>query len=207
MVSISKRESIPVISYSKQKKRDITSLLGQMCPPAATSASFGKLRPIVSSRAWRVVGTCELPVVVVGRAYLVIVNSAAGLDWGQGLWFREGTGQRQWQWRWHGWFRGKGAFGSLSSLAGQSALAPVMVMIALGHVGIVDGAVVPIVGVPLRQDAVGVVAVDMGSRALMTPVAHPQAVETKPLCGCVRAYHVVWTTPSDDNCRQAVDST
>ena len=76
-----------VILYSKQKKRDITSLLGQMCPPAAMSASFGKLRPIVSSRAGRVVGVCELPVAAVSRAYLVVIDSTAGLDGGLGLWF------------------------------------------------------------------------------------------------------------------------
>jgi hypothetical protein len=143
-----------------------------MCPPAATSASFGKLGPIVPSCAWRVVGACELPVAVVGRAYLVVVNSAAGLDWGRGLQFREGTGQRQWQWQWCGWLRGEGTFSRFSSLAGQSALVSVMATIAFGHVGVVDGAVVPVVGVPLGQDAVGVVAVDVGSQASMTPMAH-----------------------------------
>jgi hypothetical protein len=119
MVSISQQQSSPVISYSKgnRKKCDITSLLGQMCPPAATSASFGKLRPIVSSHAWRVVGTCELPVAVIGRAYLVMVDSASGLDRGCGLRVREGTGQRQWQWWWRGQLRGEGAFSSFGSLA------------------------------------------------------------------------------------------
>jgi hypothetical protein len=190
-----------------EKKHDITSLLGQMCPPAATSVSFRKLGPIVPSHAWQVVGACELPVAVVSRAYLVVVNSAAGLDQGHRLWLWEGTGQQQRQWRWRRWLRGEGAFSSFSSLVGQSALASVMAMVVLRHVGVVDGAVVPIVGVPLGQDAVGVMAVDMGSRASTTPMAHSQAVETKPLHSCVGAYHVAWTTPSDDNCRRAVDGT
>jgi hypothetical protein len=82
-----------------------------------------------------------------------------------------------------------------------------MATIAFGHVGVVDGAVVPVVGVPLGQDAVGVVADDMGSRAPATPMAHLQAVETKPLHSGVCAHHVAWTTPSDDNCRWAVDGT
>jgi hypothetical protein len=207
MVSISKREFSPVISYSKRKKRDITSLLGQMCPPAAMSTSFGKLRPIVSSRAWWVVGVCKLPVAAVSRAYLVMIDSAAGLDWGRGLWLREGTRQRQRQWRRRGRLQGEGAFSSFGSLAGQSVLSSAMVTVSVGHVGVVDGAVVPIVGVPLGQDTVGVVAVDVGSQALTTPMAHPQAVETKPLHSCVCAYHVAWTTPSDNNCRRAVDGT
>jgi hypothetical protein len=82
-----------------------------------------------------------------------------------------------------------------------------MATIAFGHVGVVNGAVVPIVGVPLGQDAVGVVAVDMRSRAPMTPMAHSQAMEAEPFCCCVRTHHVAWTTPSDDNCRWAVDGT
>jgi hypothetical protein len=150
---------------------------------------------------------CELPVAAVSRAYLVVIDSAAGLDWGRRLWFWEGTGQRQWQGWWRGWLRGEGAFSSFGSLAGQSALASAMATVAFGHIGVVDGTVVPIVGVPLGQDAVGVVAVDVGSRAPTTPMAHSQAVETKPLRSCVCAYHVAWTTPSDDNCRRAVDST
>jgi hypothetical protein len=149
----------------------------------------------------------ELPVAAVGRAYLVVINSAAGLDWGRGLWFQEGTGQRQRQWQWRGRLWGEGVFSGFGSLVGQSALAPAMATVVFGHVGVVDGAVVPVVGVPLGQDAVGVVAVDVGSRALTTPMAHSQAVETKPLHSCVRAHHVAWTTPSDDNCRQAVDGT
>jgi hypothetical protein len=92
-------------------------------------------------------------------------------------------------------------------LVGQSALASPVATIAFGHVGVIDRAVVPVVGVPLGQDAVGVMTVDMGSRAPMTPMSHLQAVETKPLRSFVCAYHVVWTTPLDDNCRRAVDST
>jgi hypothetical protein len=80
-------------------------------------------------------------------------------------------------------------------------------MVTFGHVGVVDRTVVPKVGVPLRQDAVGVMTVDMWSQTPATPMPHSQAVETKPLCCGVRTHHVTWTTPSDDNCRQAVDST
>jgi hypothetical protein len=40
------------------------------------------------------------------------------------------------------------------------------------EVGVVDGAVVPIVGVPLWQYAVGVMAVDMWSQAPATPMPH-----------------------------------
>jgi hypothetical protein len=75
------------------------------------------------------------------------------------------------------------------------------------HVGVVDRAVVPKMGVPPRQDAVSVVAVNVGSQTLATPMAHSQAVETKPLRSSIRAHHVTWTTPSDDNCRWAVDGT
>jgi hypothetical protein len=82
-----------------------------------------------------------------------------------------------------------------------------MATIAVGHVGVVNGAVVPVVGVPLGQDAVGVVTVDVRSWALTTPMAHAQAVETKPLHCCIRTHHVAWTTPLDDNCRRAVDGT
>jgi hypothetical protein len=82
-----------------------------------------------------------------------------------------------------------------------------MAAVVLGHIQVVNGAVVPIMGVPLGQDAVSVVAVDVGSRALATPMSHFHAVETKPLRSRIRAHHVAWTTPSDDNCRRAVDST
>jgi hypothetical protein len=86
-------------------------------------------------------------------------------------------------------------------------LAAAMMAVAVGHVWVVDGAVVPIMGMPLGQDAVGVVAVNMGSQAPTTPVSDSHAVETKPLGSCVCAHHVTWTTPSDDNCRRAVDGT
>jgi hypothetical protein len=207
MVSISQQRSSLVISYSKQKKRDITSLLGQMCPPAATSASFGKLGPIVPSCAWWVVGTCELPVATIGRARLVMVDGASSLDGGHGLWFRESTRQWQRQWRWCGRLRGEGAFSSFRHLAGKGALAAAVAPVAFGHVRVVDGAVVPVIGVPLRQNAVSVMAVDVRSWAPVTPMSHSQAVETEPFCSCIRAHHVAWTTPSDDNCRRAVDST
>jgi hypothetical protein len=187
-----------------RKKRDITSLLGQMCPPAASSVSFGKLGPIVPSSVWRVIGTCELPVVTIGRAHLVMVNSASGLDRGRrALCGREGTGQRQWRGR----LRGKGAFRSFSGLTCKGALVAAMVTVLFGHVGIVDGTVVPKVGVPLWQDAVGVVAVDVWSQTPATPMPHLHAVEAEPFCCGIRTHHVTWTTPLDDNCRRAVDGT
>jgi hypothetical protein len=110
------------------------------------SASFRELGPIVPLGAWRVVGSCELPVAAVGRADLVVVDCTAGLNRGGRVRFGEGTGQ--WQWWWRGQLRGEGAFGGFGSTAGQRALAATLAAIVLGHVGIVDGAVVPIVGVP-----------------------------------------------------------
>jgi hypothetical protein len=90
---------------------------------------------------------------------------------------------------------------------GEGTLAVAVAAVAVGHVWVVDGAMVPKVGVPLWQDTVGVVAVDVWSQAPVTPMTHAQAVEAEPFCCCVRAHHVVWTTPSDDNCRRAVDGT
>jgi hypothetical protein len=168
-----------------------------MCPPAATSASFRELRPIVPSSVWWVVSSCELPTAVVSGTRLVVVDGASCLNGGCGLWFGEGTRQRQWQWQrwWRGWLRGEGAFSSLSGLAGQHALAMTETTIVFGHVGVIDGAVVPVMGVPQWEDTVGVVAVDVRSRAPATPMSHSQAVETKPLrCG-VCTHHVAWTTP------------
>jgi hypothetical protein len=201
MVSISKWR--PVQSYCTvgRKKRDITSLLGQMCPPAASSMSFGKLRPIVPPHAGRVVGACKLPVTAVGRAHLVVVDCAAGLDRGDGAQIGEGTGQQQW--RWGRWLRGEGAFGSLGGAAGQCAL----VAVVLGHVGVKNGAVVPVVGMPEGQDTVGVVTINVWSRAPATPMAHTHTVEAEPFCCRVCTHHVTWTTPSDDNWRRAVDGT
>jgi hypothetical protein len=123
------------------------------------------------------------------------------------LWFREGTRQWQWQWRWRGRLRGEGSFGSFRRLAGKGVQAVAMAPVVFGQVWVVDGAAVPVVWVPLWQNAVGVVTVDMRSRALLAPMSHPQAVEAKPLRSCICAHHVVWTTPSDDNCRRAVDGT
>jgi hypothetical protein len=178
-----------------------------MCPPAATSASFRKLGPIVPSHAGQVIGACELPAAAIGGAVLVVVSGASSLDRGCGLRLGEGTGQRHWQWWRHGWLRGEGVFSGFCGLAGQSALAMAVTMIVLRHVGVVDGAAAPVVGVPLRQDTVGVMAVNVGSWTPATPVAHSQTVEAKPLCCRICAYHVAWTTPSDDNCRRAVDGT
>jgi hypothetical protein len=132
-----------------------------------------------------------------------VVDSTAGLDRGRRVVLREGS----WQRWWCGQFWGEGAFGSLSGLVGEGALAAAVATVTVGHVGVIDRAVVPKIGVPLRQDAVGVMAVDVGGWTPATPVAHSQAVETKPLRGRICAHHVTWTTPSDDNCRWAVDST
>jgi hypothetical protein len=79
--------------------------------------------------------------------------------------------------------------------------------VVFGEVGVIDGAVIPKVGVPLWQDAVGVMTVDVRGWAPATPMSHSQAVEAEPLCCGVRTHHVMWTTPLDDNCRWAVDST
>jgi hypothetical protein len=178
-----------------------------MCPPAASSASFGKLGPIVPSSAWQVVSLCELPVASVGRTCLVVIDRATSLDRGCRLWI--GESPRQWQqqrWR-RGWLWGKGTFGSFRHLVGKSALTAAVARVTFGHVRVVDRAVVPIIWVPLRQNAVGVMTVDVRSRAPSAPMSHLQAVETKPLHSCIRAHHVAWTTPSDDNCRWAVDGT
>jgi hypothetical protein len=121
--------------------------------------------------------------------------------------FRESTGQWQQQRQWHGRFRGEGAFGSFRRLAGKGALAAAVAPVTFGHVRVVDGAVVPVIWVPLRQNAVGVVTVDVRSRAPPAPMSHLQAVETEPFRSCICAHHVTWTTPSDDNCRWAVDGT
>jgi hypothetical protein len=75
------------------------------------------------------------------------------------------------------------------------------------EVWVIDRAVVPEIGVPLQQDAVGVVTVDVWSWAPTAPMSHSEAVEAEPLCSGVGTHHVAWTTPSDDNCRQAVDGT
>jgi hypothetical protein len=108
----------------------------------------------------------------VSGTLLVVIDRAASLDRRQLLQFGEGPGQWQWQRQGRGRLWGEGAFGSFCRLAGQSALAAVMSSVAVGHVGVVNGAVVPKIGVPLGQDAVGVVTVDMRSRALLAPMSH-----------------------------------
>jgi hypothetical protein len=107
------------LSYSTviRKKRDITSLLGQMCPPAATSASFGELGPVVPSSAGQIVGTCGLPSTAVSGARLVVVHSASSLYRGCGAVYGEGA--RHWQWG--RWLRGEGAFRHFGGLAGEGA--------------------------------------------------------------------------------------
>jgi hypothetical protein len=110
--------------------------------------------------------------VAVGGTRLVVINCATSLDGGRRLRFGEGTGQLRWQRWWCRWLRGEGTFGGFHHLVGKGALAVAMASVVVGHVGVVDGAVVPIIGVPLGQDTVGVMAVDMGSRTLVTPMAH-----------------------------------
>jgi hypothetical protein len=52
-------------------------------------------------------------------------------------------------------------FGGFRRLAGKGALTAAVASVVFGHVGVVDGAVVPKMRVPLGQDAVGVVAIDV----------------------------------------------
>jgi hypothetical protein len=105
---------------------------------------------------------------VVSGAHLVIVDSAACLDWGCRVVHREGFWQRWWHW----WFWGEGALCSFSSLVGQGVLAAVVASVTFRHRGVIDRAVVPEVGVPMWQDAVGVVAVNVWGWAPVTPMAH-----------------------------------
>jgi hypothetical protein len=168
IVSISQQFSPWSYCIVSRKKCDITSLLGQMCPPAAMLMVLGELGPIVLSGTWWVICALGLPGMAVSRACLVVVDSAACLYRGCGVVHGEGT--RHW---WQGrWLWGEGVFCHFGGLAGEGALATVMVTIAFGHVGVVDGTVVPKVRVPLWQDAVGVVAVDMRSRTPVTPMPH-----------------------------------
>jgi hypothetical protein len=143
----------------------------------------------------------------VGRAYLIMVDRTAGLDRGRGSRFRESTGQLRRHWRWCRRLRGEGAFGGFRRLAGKGALAAAMASVMVRHVGVIGGAAVPKMRVPLGQDAVSVVAVDVRSRAPATPMTHVHTVEAEPFCCRVRTHHVAWTTPLDDNCRRAVDGT
>jgi hypothetical protein len=176
------------VSYGtvSRKKHDITSLLGQMCPPAAASAALRKLRLIVPSHVGWVIGTFSCPCLAVVQPHSVMVDGAARL--GQ----QHGTGVKgTWYW-WQGWgLWGKCAFGRFCSFAGQGTEATAMAAVIVREVGVIDGAVVPIIGVPLWQDAIHVMAVDMWGQAPMTPMPHSQAVEAEPLCCSVRTHHVV----------------
>jgi hypothetical protein len=51
-------------------------------------------------------------------------------------------------------------------------LATAVAAVAFGHIQVIHRAMVPKVGVPLWQDAVGVVTVDMWSRTPATPMPH-----------------------------------
>jgi hypothetical protein len=174
-----------------------------MCPPAASSALFGKLGPIVPSGVWWVVGTCGLPGTAIGSASLIIVDCTSSLNRGRGVVVQKGTGQ----WRWRGQLWGKSVLGLFSSLVGEGVLVVAVATVTFEHVGVIDRAVVPVVGVPLREDAVSVMAVNMRSWTLATPMTHAEAVEAEPLRCSICAHHVAWTIPSDDNCRRAVDGT
>jgi hypothetical protein len=179
-----------------------------MCPPAASSSAFGELGPVVPSSARWVVSSRELPPTAVGGTRLVVIDCATDLDGGRR--FRECTGQQRWRRRQRWWSRrlwGESALGSFCRLAGKGTQTAAVASVVFGHVGVVDGAAVPIVRVPLGQDTVGVVAVDVRSRAPTTPMTHAHTVEAEPFCRHVRTHHIVWTTPSDDNCRRAVDGT
>jgi hypothetical protein len=132
-----------------------------------------------------------------------MVDSTSGLNRGHGV--VHGEGARHWWWS--RWLRGEGAFRHFGSLVGEGTEMVAVVLVMVGEVGVIDRTVVPKVGVPLQQDAVGVMAIDMWSRASTTPMSHSQAVEAEPLCCGVRTHHVAWTTPLDDNCRWAVDGT
>jgi hypothetical protein len=99
--------------YSKKKKHDITSLLGQMCPPAATSMAFRELGPIVPLGMGWVIYLCSLPGVAVLQAGLVMVHTTTGLDRGCGAVVK---GTRHGQWR--GQSRGEGAFCGFSGFTG-----------------------------------------------------------------------------------------
>jgi hypothetical protein len=146
LVSIGEQSSPQSYCTVIRKKCDITSLLGQMCPPAAMSASFGELGPIVPLSAWQVVCMCDLPGTAVGRACLVMVNSTPCLNRGCGAACGEGS-RHQWQ-GW--WLWSKGAFCSLHGFVCQGAKVLAVVVVMLREVGVIHGAVVPIVGVPLQ---------------------------------------------------------
>jgi hypothetical protein len=63
-------------------------------------------------------------------------------------------------------------FSHFHGFMGQGTEAAAMAAVVVGEVGVVNGAVVPIVGVPLRQDAVHVMAVNMWGQASMALVSH-----------------------------------
>jgi hypothetical protein len=116
-----------------------------MCPPAATSTALGELGPIVPSGMWWVIHACGLPGVAVSRASLVIVDSTSCLNRGCGVVCGEGA--RHW---WRGrWLWGEGAFRCFGGLASQGVEVVAVATVMFGEVGVVNGAVVPKVGVPL----------------------------------------------------------
>jgi hypothetical protein len=174
-----------------------------MCPPAAMSMLLRELGPIVPLGVWWVVCAFGHPGVAVLGTDLVVVNCTSCLHRGWEMAWREGA----WHWWWGQWLWGEGVFCRFCHLLGEGAEAVVVTAVMFGEVGVVDGAVIPKVRVPLQQDAAGVMTVDMWGWAPATPMSHLQAVKAEPLCCGVRTHHVVWTTPLDDNCRWAVDGT
>jgi hypothetical protein len=60
----------------------------------------------------------------------------------------------------------------ITSLLGQMCPPAASLAASFREVGVVDGAVGPEVGVPLWQDAVSVMAVDVWGQALVTPMTH-----------------------------------
>jgi hypothetical protein len=63
--------------------------------------------------------------------------------------------------------------------------------VVVREIRVIDRAVVPIIWMPLQEDAVHVVAVDMWGWASVAPMPHSQVVETEPLYSHVCTHHVV----------------
>jgi hypothetical protein len=116
-----------------------------MCPPAALSASFRELGPVVPSGAWWVIGMSDLPGAAVGGAHLVVVDSTPWLNRGCGAVCREGARHGGQSWG----LQGEGSFRHFGSLAGEGVEVAAVTMVVVREVGVVDRAVIPKVGVPL----------------------------------------------------------
>jgi hypothetical protein len=86
------------------------------------------------------------PGAAVAGASLIMVNGASCLHWGWRTVWREGA----WHWWWGWWLQGESMLHSFRSFTGQGVEVMVVVAVMLGEVGVINRAVVPIVGVPLR---------------------------------------------------------